>query len=155
MWPPITAFYLFLHLTLLCANFLKVSRATVACEFYDTTDYSNFSRELNSWLYRTNYYYYTRFTALFPVLPRWASTRKVKPIWILLKQETLSGSGISWAICKSAPRPRQITTPAPHHSLFTGRMPFLPPNQQRQNTEGSGHSTARNQIKTESKKHET
>ena len=30
--------------------------------------------------------------------------RKVKPIWILLKQETVSGSGISWAICKSAPR---------------------------------------------------
>ena len=23
-------------------------------------------------------------------------TRKVKPIWILLKQETVSGSGISW-----------------------------------------------------------
>ena len=40
-------------------------------------------------------------------------TRKVKPIWILLEQETVSGSGISWAICKSAPRSRQITTPAP------------------------------------------
>jgi len=23
----------------------------------------------------------------------------------------------------------------PHHSVFTGRMPFLPPNQQRQSTE--------------------
>ena len=30
----------------------------------------------------------------------------------------MSGSGISWAICKSAPRCRQITTPAPHHSGF-------------------------------------
>jgi len=30
----------------------------------------------------------------------------------------LSGSGISWAICKSAPSSRQITTPAPHHSVF-------------------------------------
>ena len=28
----------------------------------------------------------------------------------------MSGSGISWAICTSAPRSRQITTPAPHHS---------------------------------------
>ena len=46
------------------------------------------------------------------------------------------GSGISWAICKSAPRSRQITTPTSHHSIFTGRMPFLPPNQQRQSTEG-------------------
>jgi len=27
------------------------------------------------------------------------------------------------------------TTPAPHHSVFTVRMPFLPPNQQRQSTE--------------------
>ena len=61
---------------------------------------------------------HTRLTALFPGLPRWAGTRKVKPIWILLNQETVSGSGISWAICKSAPRSRQITMPAPHHSVF-------------------------------------
>ena len=58
------------------------------------------------------------FNGLFPGIPRWAGTRKVKPIWILLKQETVSGSGISWAVCKSAPRSRQITTPAPHHSVF-------------------------------------
>ena len=30
----------------------------------------------------------------------------------------MSGSGISWAICKSAPCSRQITTPAPHYSVF-------------------------------------
>ena len=40
---------------------------------------------------------HTRLMALCPGLPRWAGTRKVKPIWILLKQETVSGSGISWA----------------------------------------------------------
>ena len=39
-------------------------------------------------------------------------------MWILLKQETVSGNGISWAICKSAPCSRQITTPAPRHSVF-------------------------------------
>ena len=61
---------------------------------------------------------HTRLTALCPGLPGWAGTRKVKPIWILLEQETVSGSGISWAICKSAPRSRQITTPAHHHSVF-------------------------------------
>ena len=61
---------------------------------------------------------HTRLTALFPGPPRWAGTRKVKPIWISLKQETVSGSGISWTICKSAPCSRQITTPAPHHSVF-------------------------------------
>ena len=61
---------------------------------------------------------YTHLTALFPGLPGSAGTRKVKPIWILLKQETVSGNGISWAIRKSAPRSRQITMPAPHHSVF-------------------------------------
>ena len=34
-------------------------------------------------------------------------TRKVKTNLDLLEQETVSGSGISWAICKSAPHPRQ------------------------------------------------
>ena len=28
--------------------------------------------------------------------------------------------------------------PVPHHSVFTGRLPFLAPNQQRQSTEGTG-----------------
>ena len=79
---------------------------------------------------------HTHTPALFPGLPGSAGIRKVKPIWILLKQETVSGSGISWAIGKSAPCSKQITTPAPQHSVFTGRMPFLLPNQQHQSTEG-------------------
>jgi len=38
---------------------------------------------------------------------------------------------VSWTICKqSAPHSRQITTPTPHHSFFTGQMLFLTPNQQ-------------------------
>jgi len=46
------------------------------------------------------------------------------------------GSGVSWTICKlSAPRSRQITTPTPHHSVFTGQMLFLMPSQQHQSTE--------------------
>jgi len=35
-------------------------------------------------------------------------------------------------VCTSS----QTTTPTSHHSVFAGRMPFLPPNQQRQSTEG-------------------
>jgi len=88
----------------------------------------------------THTHTHTRLMALCPGLPGWAGTSKVKPIWILLKQETVSGSGISWAVCKRAPCSRQITTPAPHSSIFTGRMPFLPPNQQRQSTEGIAHT---------------
>jgi len=45
----------------------------------------------------------------------------------LLEQEIVSGSSISWAICKSAPGPRQITTPASHHSVLTGQMPSCHP----------------------------
>jgi len=75
-------------------------------------------------------YVYTRtcLMALCPGLSRWAGTRKIKQIWILLKQETVSGSGIIWAICKSAPRCRQITMPAPHHSVFLeAGCPFCRP----------------------------
>ena len=41
----------------------------------------------------------------------------------------MSGSGISWAVCKSAPRSRQITMPAPHHSSFLYRPDALPATQ--------------------------
>ena len=44
--------------------------------------------------------------------------QKGKTIRILLKQEAVTGSGISWAVCKSAPRSRLITRLAPHHSVF-------------------------------------
>ena len=85
-------------------------------------------------LYCVKTHTHTRLTALCPGLPGWAGTRKVKAIWILLEQDTVSGSGTSWTICKSAPRSRQITTswticksaprsrqittPAPHRSVF-------------------------------------
>ena len=73
-------------------------------------------------VWAANTHTHTRLTALCLGLPGWAGTRKVKPIWILLKQETVSGSGISWTICKSAPRSRQ-----PHQhpttQFFTGRVP--------------------------------
>jgi len=58
-------------------------------------------------------------------------------MWILLKQETVSGDGISWAVGIYLHLAADITTPAPHHTVFTGRMPCLTPNQQRQSTEGT------------------
>jgi len=70
---------------------------------------------------------HTRLTALFSGLPGLAGTRKVKPIWILLEQETVRGSGISWAICKSASRSRQITMPLPHHSFLQAGCPSYRP----------------------------
>ena len=65
--------------------------------------------------------------------------QKGEPIWILLKQETVSGSGISWAICKSAPCSRQTTTPAPHHSVYyrPDALPAAQPTASKQSTEGN------------------
>ena len=46
-------------------------------------------------------------------------------------------SGISWTTCKqSAPRCRRITTPTPHHSIFTVHMLDLTPSQRCQSPEG-------------------
>jgi len=39
----------------------------------------------------------------------------------LLEKEIVNGSGISWAICKSAPCPRQITMPAPITQFLQAR----------------------------------
>ena len=116
---------------------LRRKRCLQVCVLYNL--YSRFRLSLLRCIFnkREHTHTHTRLTAPFPGLPRWASTRKVKPIWILLKQETVSGSGISWAICESASRSRQITMPVLHDAkFFAGRMPFLPPNQQRQSTEG-------------------
>jgi len=76
--------------------------------------------------------YHVRIVVLQPVRGRMAlvlytHTRPFNGplVRILLKQETVSGSSISWAVCKSAPGSRQTTTPAPHHSVLY-RLDALP-----------------------------
>ena len=83
-------------------------------------------------------YTHNRLTAHFLGLPDWAGTRKVKPIWILLKQETVSGSGISWAICSLHLAPDRLPCQHSTSQFFTGQTPFLPPNHQHQSTKGTG-----------------
>ena len=78
---------------------------------------------------RTHTHTHTRLTALYPGLPRWASTRKVKPIWILLKQETVGGSSISWAImqvCTSLQTDNHTSTP-PLLCFLQARCPSCRP----------------------------
>ena len=93
---------------------------------------------LRTWKAHTHTHTHTRLTALFPRLPGWAGTRAVKPIWILLKQRH---SEWQWyqlghmQLCTSLQTDNHASTPP--LSFFTGRMPFLPPNQQRQGTEGT------------------
>ena len=66
----------------------------------------------------------TCLTVSFPGQPGSAGTRKVKPFWILMKQEMIGwpgGSGISWTICRSfVPHARQIIMLASCHSVFYG-----------------------------------
>ena len=72
----------------------------------------------------------THLMAFCPGVAGWATIRKVKPIWILLKQETVSGSGISWDTCKSAPRSKETTTQAQHPTAqFFYRPDALPATQ--------------------------
>ena len=74
---------------------------------------------------------HTRLTALCPGLPRWAGTRKVKPN---LDFTEARDSEWQWhqlghmQVCTSLQTDNQASTPP--LSFFTGRMPFLLPNQQ-------------------------
>jgi len=61
---------------------------------------------------------HNRLTALFPGLPGWASTRKVKTNLDFTEARDSEWQWHQLGICKSAPHSRQITTPAPHHSVF-------------------------------------
>jgi len=83
---------------------------------------------------KLHYYNYICLTAFFRTTSvGWP--RKINHSGFYWSKRWWGGSGISWTICKSfAPRYRQITMPVPQHSVFTGRMPFLLPNQQRQSS---------------------
>jgi len=47
---------------------------------------AHYNLDTDTWHTHTH----TRLTALCPGLPGWAGTRKIKPIWVLLEQETIS-----------------------------------------------------------------
>ena len=78
------------------------------------------------------------FNSLFSWTTWLRQHQKDKPFWILMVQEMI---GWQWhqldhmqIICTLLER--EITMPVSHHLVFTGRMPFLPSNQQCQGTEG-------------------
>ena len=65
----------------------------------------------------------TRLTAHFPGLPRWARTRKVKPIWILLKRQWVAlASAGNMQVCTSLQIDNHASTPP----LFFYRLDALP-----------------------------
>jgi len=78
----------------------------------------NTKQKVKSYFYC--YYNYNHFTVLWILsgTTRVSLYQAGKTNLDLLQQEIVSDNGISWAICKCAPRPRQITMPASHHSVF-------------------------------------
>ena len=78
---------------------------------------------------------HTCLTALCPGLPGWAGTRK---------ETEARGSEWQWhqlghiQVCTGFQTDNHASTPTAQ--FFTGRMPFLPPNQQRQSTEGTTYT---------------
>ena len=87
------------------------------------------------WCFSNLHCYYTISTTtvlrpcgFYPGLPGWAGTRKVKTSLDLFKQEIVNGSGISWAICKSAPHPRYNShTSIPPLYFLLARCPSCHP----------------------------
>jgi len=67
-----------------------------------------------------------------------------------MRQEMTGFWDVVTSAGQSAPRFRQITTPTPQHSIFTGWMLFLTPNQQCQSTEGQKQSYQNKNLKNSS-----
>ena len=61
---------------------------------------------------------HTHLMALFSGTTQVSHYQKGKTNLNFSEARDSEGSGISWTICKSTPRSRQITTLAPHHSVF-------------------------------------
>ena len=97
---------------------------------------------------RTNTHTHIRLRALCPGLPGWASTKEVKPIWIFTEardSEWRCHQLGHMPVCTSLQTDNHANTPP---LSFTGRMPFLLPNQQRQSTEGHKYKTKWMNYKT-------
>jgi len=81
--------------------------------------YHTYAQSLLGIWHAINQHTHTRLTALFSGTTRVSRYQRGKTnLDFYWSKETVSDSGISWAICNSAPRSRQITMPAPHHSVF-------------------------------------
>jgi len=59
-----------------------------------------------------------------------------KFFWIFMEQEKIMETKVPTVRVGATPTGLTATSPHNPSKVFTGRMPFLPPNQQRQSTEG-------------------
>jgi len=89
---------------------------------------------LQSW-YSYNHNCHNRFTALFLGSPGWASARR-KLLDFMVQGKINRGRHTDHLAGRHSIRTNQCPPPSSPH-FFTGRMPFLPPDQQCQSTEGN------------------
>ena len=117
MRSPDLVKYLFIHQTVKYSSSTKMSSSATSGSLKRWKEImSSDAKKDNT---HTHAHTHTHpFNGPFAWTTRVSRYQKGKPIWILLKQETVSGNGVSRAICKSAPHSRQITKLAPHHSVY-------------------------------------
>jgi len=78
--------------------------------------------------------HHNHFTTLFPRPPGWAGAR-TELLDFMVQGRTNRGRHTNYLAGHHSIRTKQCPPPPSPH-FFTGRMPFLPPNQQCQSTEG-------------------
>ena len=80
------------------------------------------------------FHYHNRFTALFSGPPGWAGARR-EPLDFMVQGKINRGRHTDHPAGRHSIQNNQCPPPS-SPMIFTGRMPFLPPSQQRQSTEG-------------------
>ena len=84
--------------------------------------------------YKVHTHTHTRLMALCPGLPGWASTKKENQSGFYWSKRQWVAMALAGPYASLHLAPDRYHTSSSPLSFFTGRMPFLPPNQQRQST---------------------
>jgi len=87
------------------------------------------------WWTQPKPHHHNRFTAFFPGPPGWAGARR-ELLDFMVQRKIYRGRHTDHPAGRHSIRTNQCPPPPSPH-FFTGRMPFLPPNQQCQSTEGN------------------
>ena len=85
-----------------------------------------------------HHHHHNHFTALFPGPPGWAGARR-ELLDFMVQGKINRGRHTDKMAGRHSIRTNQYPPPPSSPYFFTGRMPLLPPNQQRQSTEGNNY----------------
>jgi len=99
----------------------------------------------DSQLHLIKFNHHNRFTAFFPGPPGWAGARR-ELLDLMVQGKINRGKHIDHPAGCHSIRTNQCPPLPSSPYFFTGRMPFLPPNQQRQSTEGKFKLNKNDQV---------